>query len=162
MIQVAKRLWVGGERDLQLAMGSDGNPLPNWAAISAAKEPWHRQALNYVTRAAPHDHPEYLVAERERRLILNLIDAADPAYIPKELVDHSLDAIQLWRGAGLSVLVHCNQGKSRSPTIAMLAMHRMHDLTGSADETIKAFRDLYPMYDPAQGMLEYARKAIDG
>ena len=38
---------------------------------------YHRQALGYRSRGAPKDHPEYLVARRGNRLILNIVDAND-------------------------------------------------------------------------------------
>ena len=71
-------------------------------------------------RATPKDHPEYLIARRPGRLIFNLVDVADVNYIPAQIIDAAF-----WTGihqniASSKVLVHCNQGMSRSPAIAFL------------------------------------------
>lgn len=41
--------------------------------VQACKEPCHRKALGYTGRTANKNHPEYLIAFRERRIILNMI-----------------------------------------------------------------------------------------
>lgn len=157
MIEVAPNLFVGNQADYDgQTWGAD------WAVVHAAKEPYHRAALGYTERAAPKDHPEYLWAYRERgeqahgRLILNLVDAADPSYIPKSLIDEALTYLTLNLGAGLPTLVHCNQGKSRSPVIAML--HLAPTLPDQFEQAEDAMRLLYPPYEPAHGMREFARR----
>ena len=72
MKKVHENLYVGSTEDYQHL------PTPSkWYVIHACKEPFHRQALGYSGRAAPKNHPEYLIARREGRLILNLIDCYD-------------------------------------------------------------------------------------
>lgn len=153
MIEIEGNLFVGGEFDEQQVRGQ-----PGWFFIHACKEPYHRQALGYAGRAASKDHPEYLVARREGRLILNLVDAADVNYIPAEIVDAALVAIHENIG-GNRILLHCNQGQSRSPTIGLLYLLKFTDrLSGlDRDAAIDAFRSIYPTYNPARGMAEYAR-----
>ena len=58
-----------------------------------------------------------------------------------------------------NVLVHCNQGLSRSPSIALLYLLKHTDALGSQDPAaaLLAFRRLYPPYAPAQGMADYVR-----
>ena len=70
------------------------------------------QALGYSGRAASKDHPEYLIAHRPDRLILNLVDVDNVNYIGAELVDAALAAIHERVGFD-KVLVHCNQGASK-------------------------------------------------
>ena len=114
--------------------------------ISAAKEPWHRQALGYTGRAAPKDNPEYLIAFRPRHVILNLVDPNDSKWIPRELIDAAIDEIANGLDDGMDVLVHCNQGESRAPSIALLYL--LTDMSHSAafvdcengDEVIGHFR----------------------
>lgn len=131
---------------------------PGWFVIHACKEPYHRQALNYTGRAASKDHPEYLLARRNGCLILNLVDVDDVNFIRTEIIDAALDAIHDNINTS-KVLVHCNQGQSRSPTIAFLYMRKyteiFHDLELS--ELLFAFRKIYPLYNPARGMAEYVR-----
>src|ERR1035437_3624457 len=115
MIEVLSNLFVGSQDDEVSIHGQSG-----WFVVHACKEPYHRQALGYSGRAAPKNHPEYLIARRDNRLVLNLVDADDPAYIPAEIMDVAVTFIHEHLSAGRRVLVHCNQGLSRSPAIAML------------------------------------------
>ncbi len=56
-------------------------------------------------------------------------------------------------------MVHCNQGRSRSPTIAMLVLAK--SLPAKFEDAEDAFREIYPDYDPANGMREFARMNWD-
>lgn len=153
MIEVHTNLYVGSEIDEHRARAQ-----PGWFIVHACKEPYHRQALGYSGRAASKDHPEYLIARRPGRLILNLVDVDDVRYIGAEIVDAALAAI----GENIQsskVLVHCNQGASRSPTIAFLYLAKYTDTFRGLgyDEALAAFRAIYPPYNPARGMSDYAR-----
>ena len=107
MIEVCPNLHVGSEQDEQRIRGQAG-----WFFIHACKEPYHRQALGYTGRAAAKTHPEYLIARRNGRLILNLVDVDDPSYISPEIVDAALDAVRD-NIQHSKILLHCNQGQSR-------------------------------------------------
>jgi hypothetical protein len=161
MIQVMPNLWVGGQDDLPWAMGSDGKVFDGWYVISAAKEPWHRQALGYTGRGAPKEHPEYLMARRGNRLLLNLVDVEESAYIRPEIIDVAQDDIQAELGKGNKVLIHCNKGGSRAPTIAMLYLAKHGPLAGMmSHEVVEEFTKLYPAYAPAGGMRDFAKNAL--
>lgn len=159
MIEVFPNLFVGDQNDLIHVDDGNKGVKDGWFVISAAKDPWHREALGYSGRAAPKDHAEYLIAARDRRLILNLIDANDPAYVPDKIVDTTLEMIDASLAGGLKVLIHCNQGQSRAPTLALLWIHRNSPLYSveTFDEAVEDFRKVYPTYAPAKGMAEYAR-----
>ena len=152
MIEVLPGLFVGSETDEQAIRGQE-----HWYVISAAKEPYHRQTLHYVGRSAPKDDPEYLIAYRDGRLILNLVDVPDPKYISEEVINAALEAIELNRGSKYDVLVHCNQGHSRGPTIAFLYMHKVGALPDDFELALEHFATIYTDFAPATGMLEYAR-----
>lgn len=148
MIEVAPNLFVGDQNDYEAIRLENG-----WQVVHCAKDPWHRQALGYSGRGAPKDHPEYLYARRGARLALNLIDAEDPAYIPKEIIDVAVQFIKA-RATG-KLLTHCNQGASRSPTIAMLAIAPSLSADFlTAEETFSS--ELYPPYMPKSGMRGFA------
>ena len=153
MIEVFGNLFVGSQEDEAATRRQSG-----WYVIHACKDPYHRQALGYVGRGAPKNHPEYLIAAREGRLILNLVDAENVAYIPAEIIDAALLAVHQNINSS-KVLVHCNQGFSRSPTIALLYLAKFTDLFRSMDHSaaVQEFRRIYPAYAPAGGMAEYAR-----
>ena len=153
MIEVCPNLHVGSERDEQCIRGQAG-----WFFIHACKEPYHRQALGYTGRGAATTHPEYLIARRNGRLILNLVDVDDPSYISPEIVDAALDAVRD-NIQHSKILLHCNQGQSRSPSIALLYLLKHTDILGQKDmaAAIAAFRAIYPPFAPARGMAEYIR-----
>ena len=153
MIEVYRNLFVGSEHDEASVRGQAG-----WFVVHACKDPYHRQALGYKGHGAPKDHPEYLMARRKGCLILNLIDAADVNYIPPEIIDAALADIHQ-HIASDRVLVHCNQGLSRSPAIAFLYLAKFSGLFGDRDyqSALRYFRELYPPFAPANGMAEYIR-----
>lgn len=150
MIEIYPNLFIGDEHDYE----SRVRHQPGWCIVHACKEPYHRQALGYTQRAAPKTHPEYLIARRGTRLILNLVDAPDPAYIPKEIIDAALEFIGINLSSGNRVLVHCNEGCSRSASIGLLFLAKYTDKLPKGDfftaETL--FRSLYPPYNPKSGM----------
>jgi predicted protein tyrosine phosphatase len=150
VIEVYKNLFIGSEDDYE----DDIRLQTGWQVVHACKEPYHRRALGYTSLAAPKDHPEYWLARRENRLILNLIDAQDPAYIPKFVIDAAVAYIHEQLDAEARVFVHCNQGISRSPSIGLLYLVKHTDAlpTASFAEAEPAFRTLYPPYRPTEGI----------
>lgn len=160
MIEIFPSLYVGDQTDAAHLMDRADQPYDGWFIIHAAKEPWHRRALGYSTPGAPKTHFEYLIARRPNRLILNIVDVADPTYIRDEIIEAALEAIdQAINVYGKKVLIHCNQGQSRAPTIAMLWLKHHTDFEGrSHAEAVEFFKALYPPYAPAKGMAEWARQ----
>ena len=110
--------------------------------------------MGYTTRGAPKDHPEYLSAERGNRLYLNLVDANDPAYIPKEIIDRALVFIHEKLAGGKKVLVHCNQGESRGPGIGFLYLLQYTEVLPkeSLDDALASFRQMYAAFYPKSGI----------
>jgi len=155
-IEVHPGLFVGGQASYE----SDVKFENGWAVIHACKEPYHRQALGYKGRAAPKSDPEYLIARRDHRLILNLVDADDPTFIPDEVMDAAVSFIDEQLKAERKVLVHCNQGLSRSPAIAMLYLATHTDrLDGHAfEQALKEFGQIYPTFSPSPGVLGFLRR----
>jgi len=153
MIQVHPNLFVGSQDDYE----THCDEFPAWLVIHACKEPYHRQAVGYSGRAASKDHPEYLIARRGNRLVLNLVDADTPAYIPDEIMDTAVAEIHAALTRGQQVFVHCNQGHSRSAAIAMLYLGTYTDVLprASFEDARTAFAVLYPPFAPAGGMLGF-------
>jgi predicted protein tyrosine phosphatase len=153
MIEIYPNLFIGSEIDYETKVRHEAG----WSIVQACKEPYHRQALGYSGKAAPKTHPEYLIARRGNRLILNIVDAPDPAYIPKELIDAALEFISTSLTAGDRVLVHCNEGCSRSSSIGLLYLAKFTDRLSKETflEAEATFRSLYPPYNPKMGMRGY-------
>jgi len=157
MKKIYSNLHIGSQDDYEnIVRSQDG-----WFVIHACKEPYHRQTLGYTGKSAPKEHPEYLIAYRDNHLILNLVDAPDPAYIPKEIIDEAIKAI----GSNIvnqKVFVHCNQGQSRSAVIGLLYLHRIGVFDAEVfEEGEKEFLHLYPWYSPENGMRMFAKQHWD-
>lgn len=155
MIEVMPNLYVGNQADYEsIVRGKDG-----WAVIHACKEPYHRTAVGYTGRAAPKTHPEYLIARRGDRLALNLVDVDDPSFIATDIIDVSLSFIHEQLNAGKKVLVHCNQGASRSAGIALLYMALSNRLSQeSFEKAEQSFKNIYPACAMAGGIRDFLRK----
>jgi predicted protein tyrosine phosphatase len=150
MIEIYPNLFIGNEKDYESRVRHE----PGWCIVHACKEPYHRRALGYHSKAAPKNHPEYLIARRDNRLILNLVDAPDSAYIPKEIIDAALEFIKNNLKGGNHVLVHCNEGCSRSAGIGLLYLAKHTDRLPKRNfvEAETVFRALYPPYNPKSGI----------
>lgn len=152
MIEVINNLYVGNQIDYE----SNVKLQNNWAVVHACKEPYHRQALGYTGRAASKEHPEYLIAFRGDRLILNLVDVENVDWISAKIIDEAITFIDKKISEGKKVLIHCNQGTSRSAGIALLYLATRGIYTEknfiSAEQE---FKKVYPPYNPAKGMRDY-------
>lgn len=151
MKRIHENLHIGTQEDYENNVKSQDG----WFVIHACKEPYHRQELSYTGRSAPKDSPEYLIAKRNNRLILNLVDAPNSSYIPKEIIDTAIDTI-VNNVDEKDVLVHCNQGMSRSAIIGLLYLHHINAISNDFETAEEEFRTLYPMYNPGKGMRQFA------
>lgn len=152
MIEIIDGLYVGGQEDYEDYVKLQSN----WAVVHACKEPYHRQALGYTGRAVAKDHPEYLIAYRGDRLILNIIDVDNVDWISPIIIDEAIKFINKKLSEGKKVLIHCNQGMSRSAGIAMLylatkGMYSGKEFASSEQE----FKRMYPPYNPAKGIHDF-------
>lgn len=158
MKEVIKGLFVGNQAGYE-----NGAFIPSeWAFLLAAKEPWHRQALGYTGRAAAKDDPEYLIARRGNKLILNLVDAPKSIFFDKRVIDAGLDFIEEQLSEGKNVGVFCNQGESRSASLALLYLvkHKYIDVDTLEDAEAE-FLKLYPEYNPGKGMRGFVKEYWD-
>lgn len=153
MEEVFDNLYVGADRSCNQSSGE-------WAVVHACKHPCHQRAVGY-RGSLPQSHNEYLVAERETDLYLNMVDmdrqlsheftepivAAALGFIEKHIVSRD-------------VLVHCNQGMSRSPALAMLYLAKREGVVpdSSYGAAREAFSDRYPRFQPGRGVDAYLRE----
>lgn len=156
MIEVYSKLFVGSELDYQgIVLHQTG-----WAIVQACKEPYHSQAVGYPRGKAAPKNSEYYVARRGNILILNMVDAPRSEFFHKEeMIDKALDFIDQQRADGFNVLVHCNQGESRGPSIALLYMAaRLRVLpTDSYEAAKQEFSKRYPYFNPKIGIEGHLR-----
>lgn len=165
MKRIVDNLFVGMVEDIPFAeqMG--------YSILGCCKEPLHRKHARlqgaaeegYLGRAMPSNEPEYLWAERDHALYLNLIDARDMKYIPDAVINKALEFIDKEHEQGRTVLIVCNKAESRSPSVALMWMIEegyydncivKQGITSVVDE----FKIIYPIYNPSDGMKEYVNK----
>lgn len=149
MIEVHQNLFVGADVDVF--------PMrPGWSILHAAKEPWHRRAVGYVSPGAPKDHPDYLFARMSPgELALNLVDAKDPRFILPDVVNAGVSFIADRLAAGDRVFCHCNQGQSRGPGIAFLYLLGAGILPRDRDAALADFGKRYSGFSPSEGVRGY-------
>ncbi len=154
MKRIFDNLYIGNEKDYE----TDIKYQSGWAVVHACKEPYHRNLLGYKGLGAPKDNSEYFFADRGDRLYLNLVDAPNPSYIPKKIIDKALSFIEQKLGENKKVLVHCNQGNSRSAIIGFLflAQKGVFSSMNFEDAEIK-YKEIYPGYNPAFGTRGFAK-----
>lgn len=152
MIEICERVWVGDQNDYEF----DVRRRQGWSVVHACKEPYHRQSVGYAGRSCSPSNPEYLMARRGNRLMLNLADVPNPAWIQPAVIDAALAFIDERLAAGDNVLIHCNQGRSRSAVIGLLYLSTKERYGGLTFlEAEEDFKRLYPPYAPAGGMRGY-------
>jgi hypothetical protein len=152
MQEIIKQLYLGSDDDVAKAKER------GMSRLAACKDgiDSHRSMLEYESRGAPKGK-EYLSAQRGNVMALNLIDADDPEMIPDAAIDAGLKFIKEQMDAGKTVFVHCNAGRSRSPSIVMMYLRSIGELSQSFVRSEHVFRTLYSDYDPSAGMRSHAR-----
>lgn len=148
-MEIIDRLYSGGNEAYSRVAGK-----PGWSWLRCCKEDGpdcHRQVVGYKTLAAPHNS-EYLAARRGKLMALNLIDVDDPSLIPTELIDKGLAFIHERMQAGDKVMVACNSGMHRGPSMAMAYMRTVGEMPQRFKRAQYIFKTLYPKYDPKDGM----------
>lgn len=96
--------------------------MPNAAVIHACKEPCHRSIVGYAERSLAKDHPSYLSHEDGGDLYLNIIDPPVPLF-QRATFTRALDFAR--KNAGRPIHIHCNQGHSRAPSLALIIMAKV-------------------------------------
>lgn len=148
MIEIRDRLFIGTDSDCRR-----GNE--EWAIVHACKSPCHQRAVGYKG-SLPQSHPNYLVLEAGNDLYLNIIDPPKPLFTPPLFVDFLSFAANQWR-EDKKILIHCNQGESRAPSLALLFMSKfLHEIPRSSYiEGRREFEKLFRGYRPGTGIQTY-------
>lgn len=145
---VHERLHVGSEHDCTEA--SKG-----WAVVHACKSPCHQSAVGY-RGSLTKSHPNYLILEKDRDLYMNLIDPPVPLF-KLESFNHFLEFGTRHWSNGMNILIHCNKGESRAPSLALLMLAkrlRVIDAQSYTDARTQ-FVAAYPGYSPGLGISRF-------
>jgi hypothetical protein len=148
MIKVYERLYIGNIADCR--QGSK-----TLTVVHACKSPCHQQSVGYKGSLSPA-HPNYLVLRTPYDLFLNIIDPPVPLFKIETFIQFFLFMSEHYDGGG-SMLIHCNQGESRAPTLALLylAKHLRVIPDRSFLEAKEAFAALYAGYGPGAGIQQF-------
>lgn len=144
MQEVYERLFVGSALDC--CTGPE-----TLAVVHACKNPCHVRAVGYRGRL-PREHPNYLVRQERFDLYLNIIDPDKPLFMPPLFSSFSEFTGEHW-DAGRAVLIHCNLGESRAPTLALLFLAK-HVGAISKESYVRASQDFVPLYSACRPGLE--------
>src|SRR5882762_8838896 len=96
---------------------SRGRP-GEWAVVHACKSPCHQRAVGYQG-SLPNTHANYLVLSNGQDLFLNIIDPRKPLFMPASFNVFLSFADREWL-VRRKLPIHCNQGESRAPSLALL------------------------------------------
>lgn len=123
----------------------------DWAVVHACKFNCHRDAVGYTKISA--SHPHYLHYEKGSHLYLNIVDPNIPLF-KLETFHIFLDFAERMHNDGKTLLIHCNQGLSRSASLAMLflAKHLKVLPNNTYEEASKAYNILDKFYYPSKGI----------
>lgn len=152
MEEIIKRLYVGSDDDVATAKAR------GYARLACCKDgpAGHRTMLGYTALGAPKGK-DYLFARKGDWMALNLVDSPEPTMIPDKVIDAGLEFIKEQMDRGNKILVHCNAGHSRGPSMAMLYLHSIGELSQGYNRALHIFKTLYPKYNPGHGMEYHVR-----
>jgi hypothetical protein len=147
MRKIYERLYTG-----DLADCFEG--AARWAVVHACRQPCFRRAARRLgTASESRTH-----LENGQNLYLDLVDGPAQCFSMLPFEAFLSFASRYW-SRGFGVLIHCNEGMSRGPSLGMLflAKHSTALPSGSYDETSAAFSQLLPGYSPGEGILSFLR-----
>ena len=124
----------------------------NMAVVHAAKTPCHQEIVGY-DGTLPNNHKYYLKYETKSDLYLNIIDPPIPL-LKIETFKYFLDFVQrIWYIEKRDILIHCNQGKSRSPSLAILALAYLEIIDNDSYKSARENFESYGIeYTPGKGI----------
>jgi hypothetical protein len=151
MLEAYERIWVASDQACRAGSG-------DWSVVHACKVPCHQRAVGYQG-SLPSTHANYLVLNSGQNLYLNLIDPPRPLFMPASFEAFLSFANREW-GAGRKLLIHCNQGESRAPSLALLFLAKCLQVVDnrSYGAAKQEFEKLYPTYKPGLGIQTYLTK----
>lgn len=145
MKEVYKNIFVGSKSDLANTNESE------YAFIHATKTMFIK------------DNDE-VVNEKENHLYINWVDSKDSKYFNYNnngvnVVIQALDFIDKW-GEDRKVFIHCDEGVSRSPSIAMVYLSKRKKVISNKDHVFaeREFTGIYPNYFAYNGISEFLFK----
>ena len=150
MKEIINNLFIGNDADC-LNIGND----KDYAIIHACKT-CHQKGVGYRGNLSSN-HPHYLILEHSNHLYLNMVDMDRElmAKFTHPIMKSALNFIKT-HIEGKKVLIHCNQGQSRSPSIGLVYLAQNGFIKNSTYLKAKEeYLELYPSYFPGKGIELY-------
>lgn len=152
MLRIANNVYVGNLEGLIFTNKKD------WAIIHASQR-YHYYVMgwDYKDHKPNKSHTNYLHYQYKNEISLNWVDGRSELYdwVGVETFNNLLDFIED-RSKTLKVFIHCDLGKSRSPTVGLLYLAKRTDIIPgfSYEIAYKKFKKIYPQYNPG-GIADY-------
>lgn len=153
IIRVHDQISIGSEEDCAPGLNLAGIK----ATIHCCKFPcWRRYSSS---NQLPQDHPNYLAFIYPFDLVLNMIDPNLPLFRPETFAMVREFARQHLK-RGRQLIIHCNRGESRAPSMAMLIMAKDLGVIGDENYDVARheFTALYPGFEPGPGIEQYMKE----
>jgi protein-tyrosine phosphatase len=141
--------YIGNEQDLKQNISNKDIVKINLAGNL------HSQILRY--KPSNKDKNYIIFTKDNDTMSVNFVDASDPKYYNYQnngtkVFGQILDFMDINKDK--KVLVNCNHGQSRSPSLVLLYLAKRLNLLSknSFEEAKKDFMQIYPNYSPALGI----------
>ena len=146
MIEISNNIFIGNDYDYYSLNNKD-----DWCVLHCCKTPFHQTFVGYSGNLSK-DHPNYAYCIKGSEMALNIVDINmfDKRYLEfnKNMLSEAFKFLDTYKDQK-KILIHCNQGESRGPSIGMLYIARngFFDYDGFED-TYYQFLNIYPNYKP--------------
>lgn len=151
MKEIALNLFIGSD--------SDCNHVDNGFAVIHACKTCHQSGVGYRGNLSS-SHPNYLIFEKENHLYLNMVDM-DRELLPRytnPIIKSAFVFIEKHINEK-KLLIHCNQGQSRSPSIGLIYLARKQIIASSTYLKAKTeFSSIYTAFKPGEGIELYMQR----
>lgn len=153
MFELFKNVYIGNEADYYQIQNT-----PDWAVLHCCKHPFHCLFVGYKGNLSPM-HPDYALKRLGNEMALNLVDMDrfSPTYLDfnRKMFEVAFAFLDEYREKRYKILIHCNQGESRAPTLGMLYVARLgaYNYVGF-EESVQRLRMVYPQYAPKNNIYQ--------
>lgn len=101
----------------------------------------------------PSTHPDHALKRIENETALNLVDmdrfSENYLSFNRDMFTTVFSFLDEYGLQGYKILIHCNQGESRAPTIGLLYIARLGTFEyADFDTSVQKLRKMYPAYMP--------------
>ena len=151
MIKIHNNIYCGDESDARVVIG-----FSDWVILHCCKDPYHKELVGYRGTLNP-SHPNYSYIIKGNRMALNLVDMDfySPNYLEFNYNMFSQAFLFLDNNSlSKNILIHCNQGESRGPSLTMLYLkHIGYFKEDNFISSKNKFYQMYPKFNPKRNII---------